>query len=630
MGHSTDGVAPGPQPSPWTVEGLEALMERISTIQQQISHRAPTQQLFDAITTACAELIGPGCIVGLRLADEDAPGEVRLVAASGLPAEAMFGAISQPMEDGLAGMAFRDEAIVTREATHLTDATSFVNDVTAAALAAPVHAAGRVVGTIELGVLREDRHVDDRDRHLVRVFADLASLALNDHDAVESVRRVAADMMHRTTHDPLTDLPNRSMVLDRLTFALHRAQRTDQAVTVLFIDLDRFQTVNEVYGHGPGDDALVEVARRLREAVRPADTVGRLGGDEFVVVCEQVPERNTIDLAERLVEFIGEPIILDGLELTLTASIGIAHAAPAETAEEILWNADIAMYRAKETGRARVVVFDDEMRSRIMHRVDMEQALRHAIDRGELRLHFQPAWSLPSGTMLGCEALLRWQRPEHGLVPPAAFVPLAEETGLIVPIGAWVIGEACMQVATWRRDVPELSSMRVSVNLAMRQLTDPGLVDVVRDALASSGLPADALWLEITETTAMEDVATTAAALAELRGLGVRLALDDFGTGYSSLSYLRELPVDIVKIDRSFVINLATDPGSRAIVTAIVHLARALGLDVMAEGVETLEQLEVLRELDCHIIQGFLLGGPEAPEDVLRSLRSGAPAGTDA
>jgi diguanylate cyclase (GGDEF)-like protein len=445
-------------------------------------------------------------------------------------------------------------------------------------------------------------------------FAEHASLALNDAAAVEGMRRAFEDAVHQATHDPLTGLPNRSLVLDRLGQALSRSGRTGGRVTVLFADLDRFKVVNDSFGHSVGDGVLLRVSERLRAAVRPHDTVGRLAGDEFVVVCEDLTDREALDVAERVATAVSKPILLEGRESVITASIGIAHAEPGTRAEDMLRDSDVAMYGAKERGRSRIELFDAEMRRRMIDRLEMERSLRSAITAGELRLDYQPIVCFDDWRVVAAEALVRWDHPERGVVDPAEFIPLAEESGLILPLGRWVMREACRQLAAWR--AAGRRGLRVTVNLSARQFGDPDLIASVAEALARADLPADALWLEITESVLMEEVGATADTLHALKALGVHLSVDDFGTGYSSLSYLKRFPVDLLKIDRSFVAGLGTDPEDAAIVHAIVSLAQSLRLAVVAEGVEHPDQLEALRRLGCNAVQGFLLAHP-APADGL-------------
>jgi diguanylate cyclase (GGDEF)-like protein/PAS domain S-box-containing protein len=409
---------------------------------------------------------------------------------------------------------------------------------------------------------------------------------------------------HLAVHDALTQLPNRALLTDRVEHALGQLARRGGDVAVLFIDVDGFKFVNDGMGHRAGDELLTVVADRLRGAVRPSDTVARFGGDEFVVVCEQLagPWEAT-RIGDRVARAVEEPMTIDGREVVVTASIGIALAGPNATADGLLRDADTAMYRAKERGRARVEVFDDALRGRAAERLELEGALRRALSAGEFELAYQPIVRLDDSTVVGAEALLRWRHPARGIVAPADFIPLAEETGLIVPIGAWVLGEALQQAQTWRAAGHELS---ISVNLSARQLMWADLVDTVRSAVHRSGIDPRAVHLEITESVLMDDVEHSIGTLTTLRDLGIHFEVDDFGTGYSSLSYLQRLPIDTLKIDRSFVDGLGTEGHDPAIVRAIVGLGRALGMNVHAEGVEQPGELAELRTLGCDLAQGYL------------------------
>jgi diguanylate cyclase (GGDEF)-like protein len=418
-------------------------------------------------------------------------------------------------------------------------------------------------------------------------------------------------LAHRVLHDPLTDLPNRTLFLDRLALALARLRRNEASIAVLFIDLDDFKMVNDSLGHGAGDRLLVELGERLRRAIRPSDTIARFGGDEFVVLCEDITDaRGAVAVGERIVDAASVPFLLDGREMYVSASVGVALALDADaTPETLLRDADAAMYRAKERGRGRVEVFDEALRVRIMERLDLENGLRRALQRDELRVYYQPEVSLSQDRMVAVEALVRWEHPERGLLEPADFIPLAEETGLIVDIGEWVLGQACRQVAAWRANGADID---VAVNMSARQLVQPDIVEVVRRALDESGLPPDALCLEITESAVMRDPEATLATLTLVKELGVKVALDDFGVGFSSLAQLKEmLPLHALKVDRSFISGLADDERNSAIVAAVVMMANTLGLTAIAEGVETEAQAQQARALGCDISQGYFFTAPE-------------------
>jgi diguanylate cyclase (GGDEF)-like protein/PAS domain S-box-containing protein len=434
-------------------------------------------------------------------------------------------------------------------------------------------------------------------------------------------KETEAALSHGALHDALTGLPNRALFLDRLAHALARPAADGEPghVAVLFIDLDRFKLVNDSLGHVVGDALVVRVARIIEAALRPGDTVARLGGDEFVMLLEGVRDAaEATRVAQRLQDALAEPVEVDGRELYTTASIGIALApvgvaanpgAPRFTPEDLLRDADTAMYRAKALGKARHVVFDDAMHERAVALLGMETDLRRALDRGELRVWYQPVVSLHDGHLLGFEALVRWEHPTRGVVSPAQFVPLAEETGLIVPIGRWVLQEACRQLRAWQAEAPELS---VSVNVSGRQFAQADLAADVESALAAAGLDPRSLHVEITETVLMENPVAAAETLQRLRALRVRVSLDDFGTGYSSLGYLHRFPVDTLKVDKSFVDRVESDA---PIVGTIAALAGHLGMEVIAEGVETQAQAELLASLHCDAAQGWLFGRPVPAAD---------------
>ena len=428
-------------------------------------------------------------------------------------------------------------------------------------------------------------------------------------------------------HDPLTNLANRALLSNRLEQALARLPRLGGCVAVFFVDLDRFKPVNDSLGHAAGDQLLLGIASRLDQVVRAHETIARLGGDEFVVVCEQLQDaKAATEIAERILAALRRPIVVDGQEVTISASIGISLSGePEASADSLLRDADTAMYQAKEAGRNRFLVFDPAIRARNVARHQRGEELQHGLSRGELRVFYQLEVDLADESATGLEALVRWQHPRHGLLPPAEFIDVAEETGHVVALGEFVIREACREVAR-RQAVPGADHLVLSVNLSARQLGEGRLLDVVRDMLAETGLQPSQLCFEITESVLMDDVEFSIEALLGLKALGVRLAIDDFGTGYSSLSYLRRFPVDVVKLDRSFVAGLGVDSAATAIVAATVNLCHALGLSVVAEGVETEEQLVALRALRCDRAQGYYWGRPCAGAD----LAAGAGAGRTA
>jgi diguanylate cyclase (GGDEF)-like protein/PAS domain S-box-containing protein len=425
-------------------------------------------------------------------------------------------------------------------------------------------------------------------------------------------KRAESALEHQALHDDLTRLPNRLLLVDRLSQSLARAERTNTRVAVLFLDIDRFKLVNDGLGHVVGDQLLVEVSQRLASALRPSDTVARFGGDEFVVVCEDVRnEKQAVEFAERLAEILSAPILVNGRELYASASIGIAIGGRESSADQLLRDADAAMYRAKDLGRARIELFSRELRQRVAERLDLETSLRQAIERDELGLLFQPIVRLADGHVVGAEALLRWHRAGHGEVSPVEFIPIAEESGLIIPIGAWALEHALDELRDLAGSRVDNSPWPlVAVNLSTLQLRLPSSIDMIRATILNSGVDPSMLALEITESALMDDIDTSARAMSALRDLGVRFAVDDFGTGYSSLAYLKRLPIDSLKIDRSFIDGLPSEPHDVSITEAIITLGRTLGLTIVAEGVETVEQWIALDELGCTVGQGFLWSQP--------------------
>ncbi len=438
-------------------------------------------------------------------------------------------------------------------------------------------------------------------------------------------RKAEQQLAHQTIHDVLTGLPNRTLLRDRVEHALERSKRDSSTVGILFIDLDSFKGVNERVGHPMGDRLLVQVAGRLGETLRSSDTKSRLGGqtlscwggDEFVVLCENLnSEQNAIRVAERIAAALAPPFVLEGTELRVTASIGIAVTnAGQSTRDALIRDADTAMHHAKARGGDRYEFFDQEVATRVLERLDLERELGEAIGRDELCLFYQPIVSVADGGVVGVEALVRWEHSERGLLSPAEFIPLAEESELIVAVGTWVLEEACRQSARWQQAHPDWPVLRVSVNLSARQLTDE-LPEIVGGALRRAGVHPSRLWLELTETLLMETAQSATDLLVALREVGVRIALDDFGTGYSSLSYLQRFPLDVLKLDRSFISRLGTEPNAFKIVAATIDMGRALGMSVIAEGIETAEQLQSLKELDCHLAQGYHFARPQPPDAI--------------
>jgi diguanylate cyclase (GGDEF)-like protein/PAS domain S-box-containing protein len=423
-------------------------------------------------------------------------------------------------------------------------------------------------------------------------------------------RRAEEQIEYQAYHDALTGLPNRLLFRDRLTVALAHAKRLKQPVAVMFLDLDGFKLVNDTLGHSLGDELLKAIASRLRAVLREEDSIARMGGDEFTVLLGDLTRPDdAAKIAQKLLDTIAQPIRVEGHELFVTTSIGIAlFPNDGETAEALLKNADHAMYRAKDVGRNSYQLCTPAMNSRALERLSLENAMRRALERGEFVLHYQPQINLATNEIDGMEALMRWNHPTQGLVQPATFIPIAEETRLIVPMGEWALREACRQAKEWQKT--KYPTLRMAVNLSPRQFQHGDLRTVIASALEESGLSPSSLELEITESTAMQNTERTVATLRALREMGVRIAIDDFGTGHSSLNYLRSFPLDTVKIDQAFIHEIESSPSDRAIVSAIIAMAHGLNLRVTAEGVETEEQLKFLRESGCEEVQGYLFGRP--------------------
>jgi diguanylate cyclase (GGDEF)-like protein len=464
----------------------------------------------------------------------------------------------------------------------------------------------------------EHERAEQAERHVQELNAYIAEQ--------ERISRVLEEtkehFRHAAFHDSLTGLPNRAMFTELLKAEIESSKRREHHMfAVLFLDLDRFKNINDSLGHTHGDLLLVAFAERLERALRPVDTLARFGGDEFAILLSGMQDAtDAVRVAQRISEELSQPFVLDKNSAFATASIGIALSSSGyDRPEDILRDADTAMYRAKENGKARCEVFDHAMHARAVSRLQLESDLRQAVELKQFCVYYQPIVCLQSGRLAGFEALVRWNHPRHGLVSPADFIPVAEETGLIVPIGEWVLHEACRHIREAQKIFPSHRSLSLSVNLSARQVAQTDLLDRIKEALAISKLNAHCLKLEITESVVMENAEAAALMFKQLRALGVQLSIDDFGTGYSSLSYLHRFPLNYLKIDRSFVSRLTTD-NDNAIVRTISTLARNLGMEVIAEGIETEEQYQQLKMLGCEFGQGFLFSHPVNDEGVLRLL----------
>jgi diguanylate cyclase (GGDEF)-like protein/PAS domain S-box-containing protein len=447
-----------------------------------------------------------------------------------------------------------------------------------------------------------------------------AVLSVRDISTRKSLER---DLTRQAFEDSLTGMPNRALFQDRTEHALARNLREGGRVTLLLIDLDDFKRINDSLGHAAGDHLITSIAGRIGHQVRPSDTLARLGGDEFAVLVEDLNELQATELAQRLLAAIREPVRLTNRDLVCTASIGIASVKAGDGNSDtgaLLRDADLAMYAAKAAGRDRYALFDPTMHADILREADDRADIERALADGEFIVFYQPIVDLPTSDLTGVEALVRWNHPHRGLIGPVDFIPLAEATGLIVPLGRWVLEQACTQLAAWSKEFPAALSLRMSVNLSPRQFQHSGLVQEVADILTASGVDPSKIVLEITESLLMQDTDATVEVLRELKSLGIRLAIDDFGTGYSSLSYLKRFPVDILKIDRSFVEGIITHGENATLAEAVVQLGQALQLQTVAEGIETDEQWSTLRDLGCDLGQGFLFARPTEPDQISAML----------
>ncbi|HWI22719.1 MAG TPA: EAL domain-containing protein [Baekduia sp.] len=596
-----------------TLHQHQHLHEAMASVRRAISARAPLPEVLETIVEAVSDLFG-GSAAGLYLLDPDDPDFISLVAHQN------FRLTTSPIQRrrlvgvGVAGRAVKDGELKVID--DYLNGTETIEEFKAlgvsSVMAAPVFEEGAVNGCLIVPFYGEPHEFSTAEKETLTTLAEHVSLALTDAKTVES-------MVHQALHDGLTGLPNRALFHDRLEHALIRARRVGALTAVLFLDLDRFKNVNDSLGHAAGDDLLVEVARRIDGCRRAADTAARLGGDEFAVLLEDLSDTNeALRVARRIVASVQRPFVLGEREVRISTAIGIAIGEP--EADDFLRHADVAMYRAKAAGRGEIAIFEDEMQDELLERLELENELRPAIAAGEIEIHYQPVVEIGSGALVGFEALARWSHPERGLLTPASFIEIAEETGAIIDLGRFVLRVACEQASAWVGAMPADRPF-ISVNLSGWQLEHDDLINDVRLALAASGIDPSMLMLEITETVLMKDADDTIERLQQLRAIGVRIAIDDFGTGYSSLRYLRNFPVDALKMAKPFVDGLAHDKESAALARTIIDLASSLGISCIAEGIETIDQHSKLTELGCELGQGFHFAQPASSEHVSNLLR---------
>ncbi len=589
------------------------LLERLSRIQGSIVRRRALDEVLEAIVAGAHELLGDET-VGLRLVDPEDPRTLILVASAGISPELAKKERRSQTGVGAGGRAAAEKKLVVLEdySVRHRGLPAFAADGIRSAMAAPVRERGEVVGSLVVATHEDGRRYSQVEREMLVAFAEHASLALTDAKLVN-------DTLEQALHDSLTGLPNRLLLRDRLDQALERSARQAGSVAALFVDLDAFKTVNDSLGHAAGDEVLVEAAKRILTCVRAGDTAARFGGDEFVVLLENVDGAQVADVAARVLDELERPFEVRDRELIIGASIGIAMSGADD--DDLLRNADLALYRAKETGKGRSQVYEPKMHTAVVDRMELESGLTKALRTDELALHFQPIVELATGSLAGLEALVRWRHPERGLLLPNDFVPIAEDGRLMVPLGRWVLRKACEEMTRWGG--PPTAGL--SVNVSTAQLHDTNLRDDVAAALDQSGLDPQRLVLELTETAFMTDIAAAGDRLTQLKELGIRIAIDDFGTGNASLQHLAQFPIDILKIDRSFVAQVGAQGTGEAIARSIIDLGENLDLVVVAEGIETADQQRSLTEMGCVFGQGFHLARPVRIDDLDRDIaNSGA------
>jgi diguanylate cyclase (GGDEF)-like protein len=597
----------------------QVALERLSKIQASISRRAPLPEVLEAVVEGARELLGDE-VVGLRLVDHDDPSHMTMVSSVGVSHAMLAAGMRTSVSKGAGGLAIVEDRVVVVTDYQNTDVAieEFVGDRLQCALAAPIHEDGRAVGSITVATHRSGREYTDTDCEMLVALADHASIALNDAKAVDQMR-------HLAYHDALTGLPNRLLFFEHLAHAVANAGRSGAGLAVLYLDVDRFKLINDSLGHNVGDLVLESLAKRLRASLRAADLAARLGGDEFAVLAENISAAGARTLSDAICATLSDPFEIAGHHVAVTASIGIMVDEGGHTdAESLLRNADLAMYRAKLDGIGKHTFYEPGMHEVASTRANLEGSLRRAVERSQFEVHYQPIVWLASGEAIGVEALVRWRQEDGTLVSPAQFIPIAEEIGLIVPIGKMVMHTSMLQVRAWQEQHPSAEGLNLSINLSARQLYQPDVVADVIEALEANNFDPVHLTLELTETALMHDTTTMSARVRDLRALGIRIALDDFGTGYSSLSYLRTFPIDVLKVDKSFIDDIARGSEKANLARAIIQLGRTLNLEIVAEGIEHPGQVTELLRLHCRLGQGFHFAKPltaEALEDYLESHR---------
>ncbi|BCY05295.1 bifunctional diguanylate cyclase/phosphodiesterase [Actinoplanes sp. L3-i22] len=604
-----------------SLQRRQRLFDELSAVQRAIAKREPLRRILDQITASAAELLDVE-LSGLTVLDLDDPSRTSLIASRGVSDEGVERMQGMPVAAlGVAGLAMMGNELIAVDdyANSPIAVPEIVRAQLKSVMAVPVHEDDVVVGALFVGSFHAVREWDRASQEILQAFAEHVSLAITD-------ARTLREMNH-AFHDSLTGLANRSLFTTRMENAL--ATAGSHGVAALLVDLDRFKVVNDSLGHAIGDRLLSSVADRLRACLRTGDTAARLGGDEFAVLLPDVVGIElAVPVARRIVAALREPFDLDGREIYASCSVGVAYAEAGSTdADDLLVRADLAVFEAKKQGKDQLAVFEPAMRASFQKHLEMEADLRRAVLRHEFELRFQPIVRLRTQEISGLEALVRWQHPERGIIPPMEFIPLAEETGLIVPIGEWVLREACRQAARWNSQRDADTPLTVSVNLSAVQLERADLPQLVSSALADSGLPAKCLIIELTESLLVDHRPETLRRLHAVKALGVRLAIDDFGTGYSSLAYLRNFPVDIIKIDKSFVDDIGDMPAAAALTLGIIQLGQALQLSTIAEGIEHVEQLSELADGNCELGQGYYFAEPlttDAMDDLLFPVESPA------